>query len=353
MKKNCRFVAHRKNSKDFMNLNDLGKLVGKFVFPILMLAAGIALVLTGMSTAEIENVECKGEIIPKMEVQQTDYFRYAGYGFLLLSVISALFVANIINRLTAIILAITVFPAIFAVMSWMSVDSVQEQLAWREQKEIIYAATKQRLKDIRDAQVEYKVKYSRYAPSFDKLIHFLENDKVANIKKEGTPPDRKITLKEAYLLGYDTIKFLINDITELQAVMLGQIARDPARQQEINELFGNSPTKVQFLELSKIIRDTSYVSVIDKLFFGPSAKTRDENFPFQLDSLPYRPLSGGKIALTMIVDSLQKADSVYAPVFLVKDPAPFKFRYLDDDCKPRDTLMIGSLTSTSTNGNWK
>lgn len=122
---------------------------------------------------------------------------------------------------------------------------------------------------------------------------------------------------------------------------------------KLAEFFKNSPDLALFMDLKRIIRDTTYVSVMDKLFTGATAKTSNRSYPFELDSLPYRPYSGGKVVFWMRTDSLQKNDSVYAPVFLVKDIQPYKVNYLDSDCKARDTLMIGSLTSTSTNGNWK
>jgi hypothetical protein len=139
----------------------------------------------------------------------------------------------------------------------------------------------------------------------------------------------------------------------MDAVRLGAIARDGSKADLIDQLFKNPVEKKQFLELAALVRDTTYIPVTEKLFTGGSAKNRDENFPFDLDSLPWRPWSGGKVKLVMITDSIAKNDSVYAPVFLVKDPSPFKFEYLDDECKSRDTLIIGSLSSSSTNGNWK
>lgn len=338
-----------------MKPSDLIQLATKYIFPLLLVLVGLALVMMGAGSDEIKNVECLGEIVPSKTVEQTDYFKYAGYSFLLLSVVTALFVAGIIKRTVAVVLGITVFPALGAYLMYLNYDAVNAQIQWKENKEKVYSATKQRLKDIRDAQVEYKVKYGRYASDFNELMRFLREDKVANIRKEGTPPDRKINLREAYLLGYDTVKFIIpnENIAEMDAVRLGAIARDGSKSDLIDQLFKNPVEKKQFMELAALVRDTTYIPVTEKLFTGGSAKNRDENFPFELDSLPWRPWSGAKVKLVMITDSIAKNDSVYAPVFLVKDPNPFKFEYLDDECKSRDTLIIGSLSSTSTNGNWK
>jgi hypothetical protein len=338
-----------------MKPSDLIQLATKYIFPLLLILVGLALVMMGAGSDEIKNVECLGEIVPSKTVEQTDYFKYAGYSFLLLSVVTALFVAGIIKRTVAVVLGITVFPVLGAYLMYLNYDAVNAQIQWKENKEKVYSATKQRLKDIRDAQVEYKVKYGRYSPDFNELMRFLREDKVANIRKEGTPPDRKINLREAYLLGYDTIKFIIpnENIAEMDAVRLGAIARDGSKADLIDQLFKNPVEKKQFMELAALVRDTTYIPVTEKLFTGGSAKNRDENFPFELDSLPWRPWSGGKVKLVMITDSIAKNDSVYAPVFLVKDPSPFKFEYLDDECKSRDTLIIGSLSSSSTNGNWK
>lgn len=338
----------------YMELSAITKSIGKYVFPVLILIAGIVLLSEGMKSTSIERVECGVETID-VTVEQNEYFKFGGYGLFAMAVVLFLFNIRVINRVVALILALTVFPLVFGIASYYTYDAVETQVAWEDEKDRVEKAIKQNLKDIRDAQLEFKLKYGRYATDLNELENFLRHEKVANIKKQGTPPDRKIMLKEAFLLGEDTTTFLIDKITELQAVKLGNIARDPSKQELINELFTDPAKKQQFMELASIIRDTTYVDVVDKLFIGPEAKKRDENYPFDLDSVKFRPFSGGEIEFWMRADSLMREDSTFVHVFMVKDPQPYKKRYLDPDaeCQPRDTLTMGSLTSTSTNGNWK
>lgn len=326
----------------------------KFIIPILLLVAGVYLLILSSETEVYKNVECGDQILDSKTVEQTTYFKYAAYAFLAVSIIAFLAVSGLIQRtllvvLVAVILAVDVFY-----MVKFNIGAVEDEIAWKDRKQMVEFETKQRLKDIRNAQLEYKNKYGYYAPTFDNLVEFLKAEKVANIKKQGTPPDRYLSMKEAWLLGEDTNTFIIDErkITEIQAVKLGIIARDSSKAM-INDLFGsNQEARKNFMELSSIVRDTNYVSVIEKVFTGPSAKKRVSDFEFSPDSLPYKPYSG-KQKFWMKTDSIPKGEGM-DPVFLVKDPKPFAKQYMDreSDCMPRDTLKMGSLSTTSTNGNW-
>ncbi|MCD4769855.1 MAG: hypothetical protein K8R35_06795 [Bacteroidales bacterium] len=51
---------------------------------------------------------------------------------------------------------------------------------------------KERLINVRTAQIAYKSKYSRYTGSFDTLIHFVKHDSFPLIYKEGSLTDEMI-----------------------------------------------------------------------------------------------------------------------------------------------------------------
>jgi len=50
----------------------------------------------------------------------------------------------------------------------------------------------QRLKDVRILQEEYQKKYGVYAPSWDKLVNFAKNEKIAIVQKIGTLTDEQL-----------------------------------------------------------------------------------------------------------------------------------------------------------------
>ena len=50
----------------------------------------------------------------------------------------------------------------------------------------------QRLKDVRTLQEEYQKKYHVYAASWDQLVNFAKNDKIAIVQKIGTLTDEQL-----------------------------------------------------------------------------------------------------------------------------------------------------------------
>ena len=123
---------------------------------------------------------------------------------------------------------------VIIVLSYFLYQSIMEPIRFNREKTIRENAAAERLKAIRKAEVAYKAKYGRYTGSFDTLIHFVKYDSFPLVKAIGSIPD------SLYNLG----------MTEEEAIKKGII-----------------------------IRDTSYIPVLDTLF-GP-------NYP--VDSLRYVP----------------------------------------------------------------
>lgn len=68
-------------------------------------------------------------------------------------------------------------------------ESVMQPIRFGNEKDKRYAATIQRLKDIRTAQVAYRSVYEKYTGSFDTLINFLKEGQFTVIRQIGSEDD--------------------------------------------------------------------------------------------------------------------------------------------------------------------
>lgn len=167
-----------------------------------------------------------------------------------------------------------------------------------------------RLKDIRSAQVAYKLVNGKYTASFDTLSDFVANGQIPVVRMEGSLNDSMI------LAG----------MTELKA-----------------------------LELGIIKRDTAYVNVIDTLF-----KTKT----WIADSLRYVPFTD-KAEFELGTNVLSTASGVDVEVFEAKVPYEvflqglekqeiINLREVDIKLNRFPGLRVGSLTEANNNaGNWE
>ena len=132
----------------------------------------------------------------------------------------------------------TVIQSILALavllLAYLLFESIQEPIRFNREVKKRETATIQRLKDIRTAEEAYRTKFGIYTENFDTLIHFVRYDSFPIIKAIGSIPD------SLYNLG----------VTEKKA-----------------------------LEMGIIIRDTSYVRVLDSIF----------STSYYIDSLRYVP----------------------------------------------------------------
>ncbi|NOY37793.1 MAG: hypothetical protein GXO83_09465 [Chlorobi bacterium] len=125
---------------------------------------------------------------------------------------------------------------VVVVLAFLLFQSIMEPIHFNREKARREQATIQRLKDIRTAEVAYKSKYGKYTGSFDTLIHFVKYDSFPIVKAIGSIPD------SLYDLG----------MKEEEAIRKGII-----------------------------IRDTSYVAVLDSIF--------DIHYP--IDSIRFVPFA--------------------------------------------------------------
>ncbi|MGE0090844.1 MAG: hypothetical protein AB7S50_15340 [Bacteroidales bacterium] len=117
------------------------------------------------------------------------------------------------KRIIQVVLAIAM--VVLAYLVW---ESIQSPIRFNKEKDKRYAATIQRLKDIRTAQLAFKDEYGHFTANFDSLIDFVDNGSMKVVKAIGSIPDdllaqgwtEAIALKEG-IITRDTIKIAIKD----------------------------------------------------------------------------------------------------------------------------------------------
>lgn len=234
-------------------------------------------------------------IITAIANTQNGLFYVASLALLAAGAVSMLYAFEIITKQMqrGLVAGLATICLVFSYLNYQSVNGDLENIA---RKKIVDAAVIQRMVDIRVAQVAHKEVNDSYAPTMDSLVLFLKHGQLPIVKAIGTVPDT---------------------LSELEA-----------------------------LELGLIVRDTSYVSVLEAKFLTDEAQ-EDRTLAFNIDSFAYSPFSKEQFILE--TGRINKSGGVSVPVFILKDPKPFNPRPFN----PYDTLMVGSLTEATTNGNWK
>jgi hypothetical protein len=136
---------------------------------------------------------------------------------------------------------------------WMCYRSIMSPIEFNAEKDRREAAIKERLIEIRKAQIEYKNVYKRNAANFAELQKFLTEDKLPFIIKEGVLTDEQLE----------------KGMTEKEAVKKGLIKRDTIWVTAVDTIFGkgynvaeigNVPgTNVQFtMDTATLISGSGY-----------------------------------------------------------------------------------------------
>ena len=288
-------------------LEKFGLIAKKFLFPTIIIIAGLLVVIKGVSADAETNI------------MQTNGFLYGGLAILLMGIITLLYILEIINRIVHLVLMAILFCSTVG-LGIMTINSVNDTIAEMDLKEKTDNFIKQGLSDIRDIQVEYKKKYGVYTSSFSSLKSFLLNDSIMDILRSNGDdypngmPDGRVSLEHGDSLGYDPI-------------------RDDALYESYDEL--------EALKVGIFINDTIWRGVMGVIFDNESTLKKEREFMFEVSNLSNVPLSDSSNFL-MFADTLDGG----TPVFLVKNPFPF------DPFNTKDTLMMGSMTESKNTGNW-
>lgn len=284
----------------------LGLFFRQYLFQIFLVTLGLYLIKVGYTPDE------------KANLPQNGWFKAGGFAVLGAGIVSTLYVAGIINKIIHNAFMYLVLPVGVVAFAYLDFRSINDEIKFRAMQKEIQREIKQRLRDIRDAQVEFKNKYGKYAADFAELKKFILTDKTITVKKIGDIPD-KITQEMLDSLGLEQAPD--KGLTEVQAWILSKKG-----------------------VIKGFARDTTYQSVMELLFTNEKARatrSADSKYAFNIDSLDIVPFTGGKGKFQMKTDFLTK-NNMQVPVFLVMELETIN----------KDTLLVGSLTEASTSGNW-
>lgn len=192
---------------------------------------------------------------------------------------------------------------VIIILAWLVYRSPINLKEFQEESNSRKAAVVQNLKDIRSAQIAFKDKYRSYAGDFNTLLDFINNDSIALIKAIGETPD--------------------------------------------------SLSEEQALEMGIIKRDTVFVSAGQSIFNAEYLKTRDQRFPFDLNTLSKVPYSEGE-SFNIESGNIEKG-KVVVQVFEVSTTFGTFLKGIDANNKGidlDDIIRVGSMSDASINGNW-
>jgi len=190
-----------------------------------------------------------------------------------------------------------VLLVIIIILAYLVYRSVNKPLVFNAEKDKREAVVIQDLKDIRSGQQIYKKMYDKYASDFDTLLNFLREGEIPIVKKVPDPEDTTFT-------------------------------------RTINDTIG-------------------YIVVADSLY-GRRAN-------FQLDSLPYVPMSGvkyklesGKIERGGLKVHVFEASAHYKSILIGMDNQMIiNLIKARKDIEKYPGLKVGSIQEPSTDGNWE
>ena len=206
------------------------------------------------------------------------------------------------KKITLILIPINILLAFFVY------NSISSEVEFNEVAKERISENVQKLKDLRTLQIAYKRENEVFADNFNALIDFLEKDSTTIIKSVGETPDS-----------------LIN---------------------------GQQITDAQALEMGLISRDTFYVSAMESIFDENYLNTRDNKFPFDINTIAQIPFSNKQYNIDANVIEKGK---VSVQVFEISATYRDVFSGLDAENKKYDLnslLKVGSMTEASLNGNW-
>ena len=191
-----------------------------------------------------------------------------------------------------------VFIVIIIGLAYYNYDSIASKIELEKETRRRDLIVRDRLLDIKDAQISFKSVKGYYAKSFDQLTHYLLNDSLTVIKAEGEVPDS---------LGGDEVK----------AWQLGIIKRDTSLVPVRDNIF-----------------EGRFQEVIDSMAYIPFAKGKE----FHIDA---GEIERGKVKV--------KVFEVYATLEDIYTGLKTK----NEGINIKDVIKVGSMEEPTTNGNWK
>lgn len=254
-------------------MSNIGKNIGDFIFPAILTISGLLILSSALFGG------------------QNGFWILGGILILIVGVVSVLLKLGMLSGMIQKVLFFVFIPAAL-VTAYFAYRSIQAPIEFNKLKKKRYAKVEERLKTIRDWQLAHKSVYQGYAPNFDSLFIFINNDSFPVIRANGFVPDT---------------------LTEQEAVDLGIVSRDTMKVSVRDSLF----------KLEGDINDVRFIPY-----------SQSQEFAFE---------SG-------VIEKGQ----VKVPVFEVFAQNTYIFdgivpEYYD----PKQGLRVGSMTEPSTSGNWE
>jgi len=205
------------------------------------------------------------------------------------------------KKITLILIPVNIILAFFVY------NSISSEVEFNKIAKERIAENVQKLKDLRTLQIAYKRENEAFADNFSSLMNFLQNDSTRIVKMEG-----------------------VNDTL----------------------IDGEEISDELALKLGLIKRDTIYVSAMESIFDENYINSRDNNYPFDINSLNIIPFTNKQYNIDANVIEKGK---VSVQVFEISATYKDIFNGLDAENKKYDLnslLKVGSMTEASLNGNW-
>jgi len=310
------------------SLDNIKYSINRFIAPIITIVVGIFLYSKTKIPVEVIQPNPNGEdFIHK--VTQDPMFGYAGIFFIIVGLVWILFILNILKSYIGFGVSLLVTALGIYVLS-EDYKIVKEDVDYQNKKAHYFKEIKERLNDVKIAQIEYKKENKVYTSSFDSLIDFVKNGKTISYVRKGLTPARKLYRYEAkHIYGKKDNRALDNDMNDIEAKNLS--------------VWTEAPDSL-IAELNNYKRDTVYVSVLNTVFENNAyleAKAKlDLDLDFVPDSLRMLPYSG--LELSLATDTIARGD-LSLSTLLIQAVHP---DFLDD------TLSIGDLKDNSLKDNW-
>lgn len=184
-------------------MNNLGKNIGDFVFPSLLIVSGGLIDFYALFGG------------------QNGFWLLGGSLMLIVGFFSILMKLGLLSGMIQKVLFFVFIPVAF-VTAYFAYRSVQAPIEFDHLKKQRYAKVEERLKTIRDWQLAYKTVYRSYTANFDTLIAFVNTDSFPVIKAFGTVPDT-LTEEQALDLGIITRDTVLVSVRDSLFKMSGDI----------------------------------------------------------------------------------------------------------------------------------
>lgn len=189
------------------------------------------------------------------------------------------------SKLKSIIINIVLF-AVVVFLAIKVIQSIKAPIDFGNEKGLREAQVVQRLKDIRDAEIQYKQAYNKYTSSFDTLINFCSNYEIPIVMMVPDPEDTTFTKTINDTLGYvKVIDSLFGKRANFNINQLGMVPfSDPATMFEIHDsVIKRGGISVPVFEVKTPYE--VYLSKPGEKFTDKEWKTRVDNIKAEMEQI--------------------------------------------------------------------